>query len=262
MPHRKLRPYIGITDFTNETEVRAMRAAFRAAHPAGVEPERQLMAGVMMSFKTLHDLPTKWANAWPHRSVLRDIFLPLDQVLNTLHYADFDATTSEDDIVNAVMLCGPHLNAVQFDMIWPDPALLETLHDRVPHDVRCILQINERAFEEIKNDPDQLLQRLERYAGLHEGILLDKSMGKGKGLDARWLLPFVEALAEWRSDLTIGVAGGLGPDTLDLLNPLEPLFPILSIDAQGQLRKSGNSLDPIDWERAENYVSRAVRHLR
>lgn len=262
MPHQRLKPYIGITDFTDESQVRSMRARFCAAHAAGVEPGRQLMVGVMMSFKTLHDLPTKWANAWPHRNELRNIFQPIGYALNTLHYADFDGDTRDVDIVAAATVCGPFLNAVQLDMIWPAPALLDALRRTVPNDVRCILQINERAFEEIGNDPGQLLQRLERYAGLHEGVLLDKSMGKGKGLDARWLLPFVEVLAEQRSDLTVGVAGGLGPDTLELLEPLKPFFPILSIDAQGQLRQSGSSLDPIDWQRAGDYVFRAVRYLR
>ncbi len=59
----------------------------------------------------------------------------------------------------------------------------------------------------------------------------------------------------------IVVAGGLGPYTVRLVEPLLAEFPNISIDAQGQLRESGNALDPIDWDRAETYITRAVALL-
>lgn len=58
--------------------------------------------------------------------------------------------------------------------------------------------------------------------------------------------------------MALAVAGGLGPDTMELINPIAESFPDISIDAQGKLRPSGNALDPIDWNLAEKYLSRSV----
>lgn len=68
------------------------------------------------------------------------------------------------------------------------------------------------------------------------------------------LLPFVDILATKRPNLGIVVAGGLGPETMDLIDPIVRKYPLISTDAQGKLRPSGNSLHPICWEMAGEYL--------
>jgi hypothetical protein len=58
------------------------------------------------------------------------------------------------------------------------------------------------------------------------------------------------------------VAGGLGPDSIDMVKPLVKVFPDISIDAQGKLRPSGSALDPIDWDMAGTYLARALELLK
>jgi phosphoribosylanthranilate isomerase len=141
-------------------------------------------------------------------------------------------------------------------MIWPDPAclkgaLLET------KSLEIILQIGSNALEATSNDPASVVQRFTSYADIVDRVLLDKSMGKGVPMDAETLLPFMRALNEMFPGLGIGVAGGLGPDTIHLVEPIVKEFPSVSIDAQSRLRPSGSALDPINWTMAAGYLAGA-----
>ncbi len=256
-----LFPWVGITDFATPQQAQMMADYYLGEMFVHKMHERSFMVGVMMSYKTLHELPTKWENAWVRKEELNKVFLSYRHVLNTLHYADFDGLSTEEDLIVAAMYGGCNLDAIQFDMIWPAPSLLESLRKRFPG-LFFILQVNAHAFEMVNNSPGELVARLGEYDGVLNGVLLDKSMGKGLGLDAGYLHPFVAAVVERVPRLTVGVAGGLGPDTLKLLEPLREFFPILAIDAQGRLRKSGNSLDPIDWDLGKTYISRALSYLK
>ncbi len=80
-------------------------------------------------------------------------------------------------------------------------------------------------------------------------------------MNAEELKPFIEAIYTKLPHLQVVVAGGLGPRSLDLLNPLQEYFPQLSIDAQGKLRESGSALDPIDWSLALEYLQIASHKL-
>lgn len=249
-----MTPYIGITDFENEKQVRDMHRVVMNHGPD--KNGRKLMVGVMMSYKTLHGLPTKWSSIFPPKETLPGIFLPLWGTLNTLHYADYDGIDVLESLNLATTFCGQFLHAVQLDMIWPDSAAVKKYKESHPT-IKIILQANSSALETAKNDPDKFLIRLKEYGDALNYILLDKSMGRGLGMDASDLMPFADALAEHRPDLGIAAAGGLGPETLNLVEPLAERFPLLSIDAQGKLRPSGDSTKPVDWKMAEQYIINA-----
>jgi len=128
--------------------------------------------------------------------------------------------------------------------------------------IKIILQINSRSLDMVDNDPRKLLRVLRAYNTTVDYVLLDKSMGRGQGMQAEVLMPFVEAIVMHRSDLEIVVAGGLGPDTMHLAAPLVERSQRLSFCAQGQMRASGNALDPIEWDRATEYLRQSVALLR
>lgn len=252
-----ISPYIGITDFRNPEEVGPMVEVFRTSCPeTAIRGGRRLMVGVMMSFKTLMGIPTKWAEAWPKKQRVGDLFIDNPLVLNALHYADFDGTTTADCLFTAVFYGGEHIHALQLDMIWPNPRMLGELRGEYP-DLSVILQINAQALDAINNDPVELINRLRSYRGLISVALLDKSMGKGLGMDAQSLLPFARAIAQSDLRLALAAAGGLGPETLHLATPLFSEFPGLSVDAQSQLKPDNDPLKPTDWKLASEYLSRA-----
>ncbi|MEI6528473.1 MAG: hypothetical protein WCO10_02255 [bacterium] len=252
-------PYVGITDFMNFEQVEKMLAVFKAH----LQPrsKRKLHVGVMMSYKTLHGLETKWSKAFPPKEAIAGIF-GSDDVYNCLHYADYGRTSGYLDLAKAISFGGIGIHALQLDMIWPEPGDISGGVHTSRKQIEVILQIGKKAIEEADNDPEEVVCRLEEYAGVIDRVLLDRSMGQGIGMDADFLLPFIRTIKRVLPYLGLGVAGGLGPGTMGLVEPLVKEFPDVSIDAQGRLRSSGSALDPVDWEIAEKYLVEALKLLR
>jgi hypothetical protein len=252
--------YIGITDFFRREEVEQMRAVLER-HPKG--RAFRLHVGVMMSFKTLRGIPTKWATAFPPKETIADVFACPD-TMNCLHFADREARPTADvrsSLIEALAWGGAGMNALQLDMTWPDPDVVAEAVASLGRPIEVILQVGDAAFEEVSNHPNILIKRLADYRGCVTHVLLDKSGGRGIGIDAVGLLPFAHAIARNYPHLGIVAAGGLGPTSMSLVRPLTRDIPNISIDAQGRLRRSGSALDPIDWDLAEQYLIAALDQL-
>lgn len=239
------------------------------------ESIRRLHVGVMMSRKTLFGEPTKWENVFPKPEELQNIFQYTDDidaldyrdrisdVMFCLHYADYERPQNLlIDLMCAIERSGNCQTAIQLDMIWPEPAAIASANDFSRNNMEVILQVGKNALEKANNDPREVIERLQDYKTVITHVLLDKSMGKGIGMDAQGLLPFARAIQENFPELGLVVAGGLGPSTMDLVQPILTEFPDVSIDAQGKLRPSGDALDPIDWDLAETYLIEALQLLK
>lgn len=250
-------PYIGITDFTNFEQVVKMSRSMAGKRGQFPHVPHCLHVGVMMSFKTLNDIDTKWAKAFPPKEEISAIFKH-GHVYNCLHYADYDGNPVAENLQKALRYGWPGINMLQLDMPWPDPDEVKKGVFRKTGHLEVILQVGARSMEEAGNDPKKVVERLKAYKGIIHRVLLDKSMGKGLGMDAQSLLPYVRAISKEFPMWGITVAGGLGPKTIELVRPIVQEFPYISIDAQGQLRPSGNALDPVDWKRAAEYIRKAM----
>lgn len=254
-----MNPYIGITDFLDFEQVNKMLEVFNQCRHK--DSNRQLHVGVMMSRKTLLGIPSKWLDVFPKKETLSQIFFS-DDTYNCLHYADY---TEDVDLVRnlseAIGWGGVGIHALQLDMIWPDSGRVAQAVHVTRKSLEVILQVGQRALDEAEHNPSEVVKRLGDYQGVIHRVLLDQSMGRGIGMDAKKLLPFVQAIKERFPEFGITVAGGLGPNTMHLVEPLMELFPDLSIDAQGQLRPSGNPVDPIDWRMAEMYLRNALQRI-
>ncbi len=260
---------ISITDFFEHAHVERMATVFREA--GGCETDLRLDIGVMTSRKILHGLPSKFTDAFPKPERIVEIFqAPVPSMVghqrNILHFADYQNATTLDDLLRAKAFAGPELNGIQFDMIWPNPIQLSQLQSVFLSERNAVLpvtlQINSVMFQGVQGNPRKLLRRLRRnYNGLIDAILFDLSGGNGIPLQAETFIPFFELFREKWPELNLAVAGGLGPDTLTLLEPLRPYFPNISIDAQSKLRPSGSALDPIDWDYAATYLRKAIALL-
>lgn len=261
---RELMPYIGICDFMNFGQVQEMLYVFKSNLPEGMN--RKLMVGVMMSYKTLHNLSTKWSKAFPDKDDIATIF-GSDEVYNCLHYVvnELDDRELWRDIAIAIShYSGIGIHAIQLDRaIWPDPGQIANgLHTaRCQDDVEVILQINGATLDMAGNQPSELVEKLRDYEGVIHRVLLDKSMGRGFPLNPEELAPYIRAIMQDLPWLRVSVAGGLGPDTIDVIEPLAKEFPDLSIDAQSRLRPSGNAMDPINWDMAGSYLIKALKIL-
>lgn len=263
--------YIMISDFSSREQVLKM---WDVCHPnyRMYHNSHKLGVGVMMTWKTLNDQPTKWANVFPKKEAIADIFLSHRDpwriernVFNVLHYADYEDHPILENLEKAFRWCGENLDGLQLDMIWPDPNKVQEFHWRHPR-IKIILQVNANALDAVGNDPKKLVERLKNYNDSIAYALLDKSMGRGLGMDAEALLPFATAIEKANKEghlhyLGIAAAGGLGPDTLHLAGPLIAKFPGISLDAQSKLRPSGNALDPLDLNFCTRYLEEAAKHF-
>jgi hypothetical protein len=253
-------PYIGITDFMTFEQVKQMLAMFNFYLASG--SQRKLHVGVMMSYKTLHGISSKWTKAFPSKGEIATIFSSVE-TYNCLHYADYENHPGlHQDLSQAVSYGGANIHAVQLDMVWPEPASISAGIKGCGKAMEVILQLGKQALAEANNDPYFVAQKLEKYNGVIDRVLLDRSMGRGLSLDAQGLLPFIEAIKSRHPHLGLVVAGGLGPDTVGLVAPLADRFPDLSIDAQGKLRPSGSALDPVNWDFAASYLREALKLLK
>ena len=252
-------PYVGITDFMTFEQVKKMLAVFKTHLPP--QSKRKLHVGVMMSYKTLQGLETKWSKAFPQKEMIASIFGSND-VYNCLHYADYRRNSGYLDLARAISFGGIGIHALQLDMIWPEPGDISGGVHTSRKQIEVILQIGNKSIEEADNNPETVAYKLEDYDGVIDRVLLDKSMGQGVTMDAETLIPFARAIRRRFSNLGLGVAGGLGPSTTGLVKPIVKEFPDVSIDAQGKLRPSGDALDPVDWEMAEQYLVEALKLFR
>jgi hypothetical protein len=266
----KRRPYIGITDFTDSSQILAMAKVFSEKKPT--KSKHMLQAGVMMSQKTLNDLPTKSAAFYPKNEEVAGVFGSVSaiypSVYTCLHYEDQDYMTGYRDLLKAVGYAGPYLDAMQLDMTWPNPAMISTLLRAHSRPVEVILKIGKFALESELNDPDRIVRSVAEYMEITGGpvihrVMLDRS---GKGFDpikANELLPHLRTISKEFPTLGLGVAGGLGPRTVDLVQPVLEEFPDVSVDARACLRShTPNVMFPIDWELASLYVSEMFRVIK
>lgn len=233
-------PYIGITGFTKPEEVEA------AYQLLPIDPPRKLMVGVLASWKTLRGIPLKpkWQAQFPDPKIIPALFPDDDRVLNLIHYGTEEGQESSllADLLRLEEFAGENLHGFQLNIPWPSTIELED-YAFYGHGTTLALQIGRKAMEMVGDDRDRLITMLERYIGLVDAILLDPSGGLGQPFDTERARTMLRAIADRGWDLGLGVAGGLGPNTLHLVEPLLAEFPHLSIDAQGRLRNEQNELD-------------------
>lgn len=250
--------YIGICDSLNgEESLRSAQLFQRLCDDYGVT-DCKLMIGAMMSFKSLNGIPSRGARVFPKKEEVSGIFVDHPLAFCTLHYADYDFNTSLVHLIEVGEWAGPFCHAIQLDMIWPPDVILKGFRRRFPN-MQIVLQINRPAFKEVRNNPETLVEQLQLYRGLVDYVLLDKSHGTGQSMKANELLPFALAVAEHLPWLGIGAAGGLGPGSVGLIEPLVEAIPTISWDAQGKLRRSGNADDPIDGSMSDQYLLESVQ---
>lgn len=171
-----MKPYIGITDFETLEQVNRMRELF--VQLVENKNPRDLMVGVMMSYKTLKGFETKWAKAWPAKEKVGEIFIKNSHILNTLHYADYDAFTTADDLFASLVFADSKngLDAVQLDMPWPNPQMVSqamdvfctTRNKRIP----VILQVGGVAIRACDSSRKNVISNVSHYRDMVDCIHL------------------------------------------------------------------------------------------
>ena len=224
---KKTGPYVGVTGFMSRAEVTEALTMV----PEG--SARRLMVGVLMSSKTLAGQMNKWPGRYPKKEAVADIFIDDPRALNLIHYNTDNPNNLCAELRQIVELAGPHLDGFQLNVKWPSPSQIQLFREAFP-DMYLLLQIGAGAMAETTSI-EAFEEALGWYIPEIDAILIDPSGGKGEPFDAAKGMEYLRA-ARNHVTLELGIAGGLGPYTLHLLDPIVREFRHLSIDAEGQLR--------------------------
>ncbi len=255
------KPYVGICDVANTSESQWILEEYQKVR--AVTCERLLKIGVVTSLNIIRGTPRQkgWEVPLLDRDQLGNVFIHSPELLNMIHFPDFAGESTVEDWLTAVTLCGPHVNAIQFDMTWPDPLAIDRFRAHMPG-IQVALQVGTTAFGAIGENPQELFKKLREYGHGIDYVLLDKSMGKGLPLDALFLRPFVLEIVSHLHYLGVGVAGGIGPDTLDILELLSRYLPVLSTDSQAKLHIGDDKKLPMDWPKTARFLQKYHTYVR
>jgi len=229
-------PYIGVTGFTSQSEVVSVLGSVPK------DADRLLMVGVLASQKTLRGQKNKWPNRYPEVGFISEIFVRNRWVLNLIHYNTKEPESLTEQLIEMTRLGGQNLEGFQLNLAWPSRDAILAYH-KVCGGKFIVLQIGGKAFEMVNHSPKELAEKVSLYEHVVDYVLLDPSGGYGVPFDTEKARTYLDALRGYNLDLGLGVAGGLSPTTLNLIEPLISDFPDLSIDAEGRLRDSGDNLD-------------------
>jgi len=243
------RPYIGVTGFMK------LREAEHILNRFPLTSKYAMMVGVLASQKTMRGIKNRRTNRYPEPDKVKKIFPDHPLALNLVHYNTKEPETLCRQLLDIVQIAGPYFHGFQLNFVWPDPCQLD-LYSENSLKRRIVLQVSERAFEMIGHSPQKLADKIRReYPGV-DYLILDPSGGYGKLMDVGKLREYLSEL--YARDLRVKpvIAGGLSPETLDLIRPLVEEFPDLSIDAESRLR---DSEDNLDLNIASEYATKALR---
>lgn len=224
---KKSGPYVGVTGFMSRAEI---------SEALSIVPQRsthRLMVGILMSSKTLAGQQNKWPSRYPKKESVADIFVDDPRALNLIHYNTDHRETLFTQLAQITELAGPYLDGFQLNIAWPQISQLEDY--RATHPEKFILlQIGSRAMAEVEST-DDFAEFVGAYLHVIDAVLIDSSGGKGEPLNAEKAADYLWSIQYY--PIGLGVAGGLGPRTLHLIDPLVRDFRSrLSIDAEGKLR--------------------------
>jgi len=244
-----VKSYIGITGFTSRLQVRKVLSAMPK------QSNHLLMVGVLVSQKTLAGGTNKYPMRYPKIGSVAGIFPHDPRVLNLVHYCTDEKKNLAAQLEAVLEHAGPNCHGFQLNVAWPDRNEIKKFLDKFPLQ-KIVLQIGRHALEKMSDNPRQVADKLHEYHAVADYFLLDGSGGKGIPLDPDKSITFLTRLIEGRTGIKPGLAGGLGPDSLDLLNPVLKHFPDLSIDAEGQLRNART--DVMSTRKTKKYLIRSL----
>lgn len=267
-------PYVGITGIVTPDDLDTVKECVCTLHnkcptvPGG-DPSHRLMAGVLVSYKTLNGRPTT-NRRYPKIEVVNDL---LDGCLGygafpVVHYNTQSKGEDFAREMEQLVKLLPHMRGLQLNVVCPDPETVRSFTSGVGQRVEVILQINHTSLVKSAIAPAKVGHPCE-YAMGYVGIshaLIDASGGNGKLFDPRTTDTITETLYQLKClGVRLGLAGGLGPDCGLALNDLkvglmgfdgDPDIELteLSFDAESRVRVPVP--DPIEGEKYQDMLDR------
>lgn len=254
-----MRPYIGVTGFTDQSQV---EIALQAISKVANRPNNpyQLMVGVLVSHKTLYGGTSKFPNRYPPIEKISRLFPDSKDALNLVHFNTHNPKF-EPELEKVIRFGGCFLHGFQLNICWPDPKQLE-LFRKKGNVHQIVLQIGKHAFERVDKNPKALVNKIRsEYQDLVDYILLDASCGYGIEIDVVEIDKYLRQIYSdsLHEHVMVGIAGGLSADNLHLISQLVKRYDLLSIDAEGKHRNKED--DSLNTEKMVAYIESATTVL-
>jgi len=260
-------PYIGITGFTQQNEVKAV---IEGETLQCVPPDRKIMIGVLANSQTLIGMKQALPNLYPDAKVIPNIFFRHEQLFNVVCYHS-DLTVAPayyKELELITKSCGEPLNGIQLHNVWPHPNIIAIYRSVFPR-IKIILRIGDKAFRAVdfsgklsaKAVAKRIAERIIWYEDTIDAVLIDRSDGYGKqiciGLADACLRVFHNRIPH----LHASVAGGFSSDdsAIEPFRALVKHFPDISIDTESGIRNAANRLDIGQVKMYIKKVSLAIR---
>jgi hypothetical protein len=255
-----------LTNYVGVTDVRQVSHALNLCKLVEGS-DYKMHIGVMTNFDTMKNgiPPEKYQKVWRPKNELAISFVNHPSAFNVIHYADYskEGRTTAKTLQEVCEHGGQYCHGIQLDMIWPAPEIiLDT--KKVHPNMKVILQVGRNAMSDMfkeEMDADSLFRLSDRlnkeYFRAVDYVLIDFSGGEGIILDTHKMLLILGHLHKHAPGFSYVIAGGLHAGNLNLVNDILRYFPI-SWDAQGRLRLSRLSTDPLDIDLATNYVRQSA----
>lgn len=241
--------YVGFSGITTPDQARAIRVLAKLAlSESGLSFDTfDAMLGVLCSASSIKE--GKCNARTPSNDVAEDIFIKRDNLPDgidagyALHYYAKREEDLWEQLLDATKLARGRLHLLQLNAgFWPLPEALRIWFLEYGSGTRLCLQIGPKLQPQYSSRVEPVLVDLLRpYVRLaEEGILtdflLDPSGGTGKPIDLTVARVHVKVIRKMMPGVGIGLAGGLGPGSIERLAPLIDEFPDLSIDMESKVR--------------------------
>jgi hypothetical protein len=247
------QPYIGLAGVSKKEDVERL---LRMQPPPGYK----FGIGVLVSDQTLDgNINPHFPGRYPAVNTIGDLFLDHPFAFNVAHLwvSGRSSGVFMDYIYRIDALAGPNLHGIQLNNPLLPLATVRMIRDRWPK-LKIILPLTGRVFREAANDCD-LVDYVNRYCDVIDYVLYDASGGKKLPLDTPIALRHLELLSKtFTRGIGWGVAGGLGPFTMERVNGLFSRISSLSCDAEGELCPNDEGFEVV---LGEEYLIEATKKI-
>lgn len=236
-------PYIGITGFTLEDQVKRLLDLIPENY------HHKLMVGVLISDRTMEGISTR--NRYANKHFIPTIFQNDKRVLNMLHFNTHNPSNLFCDLMKLVSIGGANLHGFQLNNRWPNPDEIHKFKTAYP-DKKIVLEMGAPDFETF--NPEQVAEKLLEYTDLGDYVILDMSAGAGIQMNPQKLIEYAICISQ-KTKFKIVFAGGLHSQNLKIIKPILQVFPDACIDAEGRLM---SEWDVLDKDKTSAYLKKAM----
>lgn len=253
------QPFIGISGLAH-ADSQKLIADLADRHLSGTG--RFVMLGVMANHTTqLRDQPSSQGPDWyPVGDAISSAATAdtSDRLRPFVHLDDQLLRHGTDVILRRTdhYIRGVQINTLPW-MSVDYTAPIAALRSRRP-DITIVLQAHEGILAH--HTPDQIAERIRSLP--IDYLLLDTSRSRGIAFDPSYFSPYIDAMYQRQLPIGVVLAGGLeGGNVKELLEPLLSVYPDLSCDAAGRLRRGERGATQLHYPAVDHYFTACCRLL-